>query len=586
MFRWKKTLGLLALILIQGVISYYATLYSATKLFEATDRKTINYCLLHWFLCTAANAAMVALQNWINRDKIKKPLRRMLFRGLLKDIVNPDFILAGESGQQVGNAIKTGIMTIVQILGSAVSILGPIVQLCSRLSVVSKLIGPMDTVYIACSFSLIFICGFHLLAWNTRASKKANIDAEGCLPLAIADIENIKSDIPNGSADMTIDKIVDNYTARQDMQIPIDCLTNGGYQGLEVLQSLIVALFTYKVSPDSIHKAAAIFTCLRTASDSMWWLFNAFNNIAQALSGIGCLQELWKRLPSSFPSIPDTRYIEMIDLPKYARLASTSKFPLQVQFAGKSGSGKSTFVKRLTYELSQRAKITGRSSTAFVGQGGSVPMVGQRTWLEYFLSDLSRAEIDNLPEDGSVKDAIVDFAQRIGLSDFVTLALLNSYIKGGKQPSGGQERRLVFLRGILAVVLRVREIEVLILDEVTSGLDSENAMLVNSVVAALQRELGFLVCFIDHGEYACAEKVTVEKLTVAIVPNVEDPSPDSPDENIDASWFGKVRKMFDNLYKPPADTGPPKTPKLMPHVEIVKRETFSVTPVSAKPSTE
>ena len=140
----------------------------------------------------------------------------------------------------------------------------------------------------------------------------------------------------------------------------------------------------------------------------------------------------------------------------------------------------------------------------------------------------------------------------------------------------GQTRRLAFLRGIVAT--EVREIKFLILDEVTAGLDKENAKRLNGVVASLQEKYQFLVLFTSHDpDCELTNRSEVHVWTVAIdtdvVGDIGDSLSDSPDENTNVSWLGKVRRMISKVYGTTSGTGSSKklenSSKNLPRVRIV-----------------
>ena len=223
----------------------------------------------------------------------------MLTQELQEKIFTHDFLTTQENGGQVLDAVLSGTETMVQLLGSW-TILSPVVQLGSRLYVLYEMTSLRITVYATCSFSLIFICGTLLLNWSTQERKKMNRKYRGSVDLANAYANQMQSAIANCCSSEIISIISTNASVRTNKQIPIDCATNCGYKGLEVLQSVIVSLCSYiAYSSGSDHKITTIFMCLFTASNTMWWLFTSFSNIAQTLAGSSCLEDLLERLPPS-----------------------------------------------------------------------------------------------------------------------------------------------------------------------------------------------------------------------------------------------------------------------------------------------
>ena len=189
-----------------------------------------------------------------------------------------------------------------------------------------------------------------------------------------------------------------------------------------------------------------------------------------------------------------------------------------IAIVGSSGSGKSTIANLIQRfynpSNSHRGRITLdgadikaidvtflRSKMAVVSQ---TPYLFDLTIRENITYGLHPARFD-------ISDAQIEKAARLaGIHDFI-VSLIRGYDTPlgdcGSTLSGGQAQRIALARAL------VRNPEILILDECTSGLDPESSKAVESAVAGLVKEGGRTTIIITHKEnmIRVADRVAVMK---------------------------------------------------------------------------
>ena len=129
--------------------------------------------------------------------------------------------------------------------------------------------------------------------------------------------------------------------------------------------------------------------------------------------------------------------------------------------------------------------------------------------------------------DQTIRNHLVTSAAKLGLAEKVTRDTLNQPLI---KPSGGEEQRLVLLKTTLPILLhQTPRIQLLVIDEVTAGLDEENQRMVRSYL----EELRVKMVVVDHHNHTYPDEV---KLVVSgeSQPPIDPPKPRVPNRN---SWW-------------------------------------------------
>lgn len=164
---------------------------------------------------------------------------------------------------------------------------------------------------------------------------------------------------------------------------------------------------------------------------------------------------------------------------------------------GKSGSGKSTFVRVLMHQLSgyegeilwnqlELGSLSAdliRQSAILVDNHGYLYAQSIRENLSLAKADVTDAEIWQVLEKVSLKSFVAGLPNQ----------LEECLSENGANLSGGQRQRLLLARALLS------EAQLFIFDEITSGVDLESEEIILTVLAELAKEK--IVLFISHRLY-------------------------------------------------------------------------------------
>lgn len=212
----------------------------------------------------------------------------------------------------------------------------------------------------------------------------------------------------------------------------------------------------------------------------------------------------FRSLNFAYPSRPDAPVLSNLNL-KFSSKSSTA-------LVGASGSGKSTITSLLlglypptggslsfsSFSISNLHLPTLRNLISVVPQTPTL-----------FPTTIAKNITYGLPETSPAAsiDRVCAACVAAGIHDFIS-SLPHGYQtlvgKGGTGLSGGQTQRIVIARAV------VRNPQLLILDEATSGLDGESAQVVRDMVGRLEREgIGVLVVAHDKEMIKACREVVV-----------------------------------------------------------------------------
>ncbi|UOO37208.1 ATP-binding cassette domain-containing protein [Oscillospiraceae bacterium CM] len=160
-----------------------------------------------------------------------------------------------------------------------------------------------------------------------------------------------------------------------------------------------------------------------------------------------------------------------------------------VSIMGPSGSGKSTLLRLCSHLISPTGGVivyNGKSLEAYnpIQLRRSIAYCFQTPYL------FGDTVLDNIKFPYAIRNLRIDQNRVRDL--FEMIGLTDDYLaRDVKDLSGGEKQRIAFIRSLLF------RPEILLLDEITSALDSENASAVERVVKA-ENEAGTTVLWVTH----------------------------------------------------------------------------------------
>lgn len=160
-----------------------------------------------------------------------------------------------------------------------------------------------------------------------------------------------------------------------------------------------------------------------------------------------------------------------------------------ISIVGPSGSGKSTFLKLCSHLISPTKGTISYKSKNITDYN---PIELRKNIIYCFQTPYLFGDtvIDNINFPFSIRNIKPDSKRVDDL--FSMFHMAGDYLhKDVRNLSGGEKQRIALIRGLLFMP------EILLLDEITSALDMENAVIVEDVIAALNNK-GTTILWITH----------------------------------------------------------------------------------------
>ena len=155
------------------------------------------------------------------------------------------------------------------------------------------------------------------------------------------------------------------------------------------------------------------------------------------------------------------------------------------------------------------------------------------TIIEYYTSAFSEGKI---PEN--FEEELLHHAERLGIANIINK---NTLIKPFSNPSGGERKRIIFLKYIFPILMNSSTVLIAFLDEVSAGLDADSFAKVRVMIEEVKYK-GVKVVSIDHHEHkgGNVKKVEVFKKICQI--------PYKHSSKILSLWQKMIVKFFPHVY--------------------------------------
>ena len=121
--------------------------------------------------------------------------------------------------------------------------------------------------------------------------------------------------------------------------------------------------------------------------------------------------------------------------------------------------------------------------------------------------------IDGEYREKALPAVFYEYAEILGVDNIIKADTIDTTFNN---PSGGEEKRLLFLRAILPILHGITEVKVLFCDEITAGLDDANWRKMRKVIDELKLK-GLKVVTIDHHDFIPDISFNVQKKETCVV---------------------------------------------------------------------
>ncbi len=271
------------------------------------------------------------------------------------------------------------------------------------------------------------------------------------------------------------------------------------YGSLHWIMYLLSSVTTYyimrynKYSSDNIQ-VFAMFYVVINSFNTTWWLFCTVRNALTSTAS-------WSTI-ETFIENYKVRDIERLEELKDS-LEVFEQFMnpecTELRLYAESGGGKTTWMLRKVVQLMNRYK----SGWLYLDQRMRLPKDTRK--IRQIMSDYIYTEINPT----YFENKLCEYAKIIGIENIINKDTLDTCFN---KPSGGEEKRILTLRGLLPILFGISNVKIVFNDEITAGLDDNNWLKVRNLIEFIKTNYGVKFVTIDHHEFT-AQKLQVKKKT-------------------------------------------------------------------------
>ncbi len=498
-------------------ISY--VVFQQSLFLQANLSDYVNVSTLGWYLLT--ERLLKALNELVVARFILLPVE-MYSIGLLSKTMTErspvSLILMKDNSYALVNAALRALLSLVE---NGLGIITPIVILFSRGAAISTRLDMMHLfIVVSCLFS-VFLSGTVILAYDHRVketlSKKDTKISEQSRSL----MTSVSTLVINGMAGILPSWMI---SLRSEEAIPKtrhEVIMALLYGVLEMATTLIPVALVWVIKGDD--EFLPLYAITQPMFWNTWWLFWTTKSLVVSTAPWAQFAEFLKNTkpPPTDLRVPENA-AEM--MPVFEDL-----YIKEVKLIGSSGCGKSTLMKKLISQICDKFVL---GFILYIDQFASLPQ--GMTLNTYFSSAFPDPTV--LPD--SFQEELFKYAEILRIANIVNSQTLG---RPFTNPSGGETKRIIFLRYVLPILMRVSKVQIMFLDEVSAGLDDTSFTMVRTLLEQV-RNKGVRVVSIDHHDYQTDLSVEVCK---KIVPT---PIPEA-DKKIQSLLQRMMQKLFPFRYQ-------------------------------------
>ena len=397
-----------------------------------------------------------------------------------------------QNSRELHRNIKTGVSCLDGTIRQISGICNPLFTAITSIVVIREYFKESNSVaYVTMVILMIGIIsmGSRLLKWSYVKNKELNKKTEPIEDWLYNEVEIIPVSKINGRGDQSIKKIVETLSNTTKEYHNLNTQTNNKYNTIDTVQSLsllIVIIWLAQVV-DKFVLLVPICNKLKTACNRMWWIFHTIHNGSNRAARWTTFEDILKRVKfertvvkRDWDDIKDLSTILGFDVPNDVA---------EICISGKSGSGKSTIIKKILarlYLYSNEIKWLYMDQRMKVIESSCVKV---RDFVTEYLPKDIRCTKDT-------ERQIIHWAEKLLISKVINLKTLD---KPFSSPSGGEEKRIMILRTLLPLLMEISSVEIIFADEITAGLDNTSWQAVRDILVSL-KERGIRIIQIDHHE--------------------------------------------------------------------------------------
>jgi ABC-type lipoprotein export system ATPase subunit len=486
--------GIVVVIVMQGWVNYLMTIHQFT-IQHTIESRDINQ-VTRWFgimalLLYVRRFSRTALSHVVD-NYARAPIERKINQQI-RVIQNSSSLdwMRKQDMRKMEDAVNEGIGAAVNVASQSFYLFIPLFQSFSSIYVVIQQAGPVGLIGLLSSV-IILGMGMYLTRRDFNERKQTNKDISPYRDNRMNMAMGFFASRINGTTDQMIEKLTHSATQENSLSIKQYNKRRWYYAGLEfLLQGFLFVNILVIIQTTPLDKIYPMWLALGDASWTMWDLFFTCNHIITLGAKWGSLEEVLETCGRE----PDVDKVEMTDNTLEELIPGIKGFHQMIRISGKSGTGKTTFMKNLVVKMYRRYTV-------------------DWIWMEQdtFVTDelIGVQMLSGVPQalwDDDLYLLMYEWAGRLGINQIICREKIGEKFQN---PSGGEKKRITLLRLLMFTLYKIKKglhvPRFIVVDEPCAGLDNDTWMAVQSMFNHMTKHK-IRIIFIDHHDGAITDIV-------------------------------------------------------------------------------
>ena len=458
---------------------------------------------------TVLERALKALNEIIVTHFIMLPFNLNITRYISEVIAArapSSLLLMKDNAYVLNNAARVAQQSLVE---NGLGVITPVVLLISRCAAISMRLDVTQLFIVISCLVSVFLAGSAILAYDHRAKEKLSKQSTKVEEHVRSIMTSVAIIVINGMAPMLPTWM---KTLKMEQAVPStrhDVIMATMYGLLEMAITGIPIALVWNL------KGAGTFLPLYIIIQPMfwnsWYMFCTVKSLVVSTAPwiqFSDFMTLTKPRPPPAELLLPSAASDMMPIFENSTI-------MEIRLSGCSGCGKSTLMKHIISQICDKFMIGG--FILYIDQFGSVPR--GMTMEMYFSSAFPRGTKSSPTSSADCwREGLFTYAKALGIFNIVNpVTLQQSFTTTTTTTniSGGEIKRLIFLRYVLPILTGVSKVQIMFLDEVSAGLDEASFCMVRALLEQI-KAMGVRVVSIDHHNYDTDLCVDVFKKVVPI----------------------------------------------------------------------
>ncbi len=423
---------------------------------------------------------------------------------------------------------NTALHALQSLVENSMSVISPIVLLVSRGAALSFSLDVMQLIIVIACLISVFLTGSAILAYDHKKKKSLSKKETEIGEQARSLMTSIATLVINGSG-----KILPSWmiSLKREESIPSthhNVIITILYGFLEIATTGIpVALVWVLKGKDAF---LPLYIIIQPMFWNCWYLFWTVKSLVVSTAPWAQYAEfIANSEPSPTNLLKPTSAHELMSV--FGNLNEKIKEVEEineVELIGPSGCGKTTLMRKIIAEICSKFML---GYILYIDQFACLPL--GLTIIEYYSSAFTDGKV---PEN--FEKELLHHAECLGIANVINRDNLK---KPFSVPSGGERKRIIFLRYILPILMDSSDVMIAFLDEVSAGLDTDSFYKVRLMIENIKVK-GVKVVSIDHHEHKGINTLKVEVLKEVLK------IPHQSTQKVLSFWQKMIVKFFPHVY--------------------------------------